>query len=125
MAGDGFHGEIYDAVWTLALALGELQNELLLQQPNQRMSGNTSNGTFVGRGVPDGRLSRYGSSSLSEFTYSRKDIAERLMTKISGLRFQGASGLVSFSGADRIGTTALFQIQSMPHYYSKFKLTSV
>lgn len=50
--------------------------------------------------------------SLADFNYNRKDMAEQLMAKISALRFQGASGLVSFSGADRIGTTALFQIQS-------------
>ena len=51
-------------------------------------------------------------TSLANFNYARKDMAQQLMTKISSLRFQGASGLVSFSGADRIGTTALFQIQS-------------
>ena len=50
--------------------------------------------------------------SLADFNYARKDMADQLMTKISSLRFHGASGLVSFSGADRIGTTALFQIQS-------------
>ena len=49
--------------------------------------------------------------SLADFNYARKDMAEELMKKISSLRFQGASGLVSFSGTDRIGTTALFQIQ--------------
>jgi len=49
---------------------------------------------------------------LADFDYTRKDMAENLMNKISRLSFEGASGLVSFSGANRIGTTALFQIQS-------------
>ena len=87
IVGDEFHGEIYDAIWTMALALRELQADYLRQPAKDR-------------------------PSLANFNYARKDMAEQLMAKISSLRFQGASGLVSFSGADRIGTTSLFQIQS-------------
>uniref|UniRef100_A0A0P5B4G1 Metabotropic GABA-B receptor subtype n=1 Tax=Daphnia magna TaxID=35525 RepID=A0A0P5B4G1_9CRUS len=83
---DEFHGEIYDAIWTMALALRELQVDYVRQPAKER-------------------------PSLANFNYGRKDMAEQLMAKISSLRFQGASGLVSFSGADRIGTTSLFQIQ--------------
>ncbi|XP_046649473.1 gamma-aminobutyric acid type B receptor subunit 2-like isoform X2 [Daphnia pulicaria] len=86
IVGDEFHGEIYDAIWTMALALRELQSDYLRQPAKER-------------------------PSLANFNYARKDMAEQLMAKISSLRFQGASGLVSFSGADRIGTTSLFQIQ--------------
>lgn len=93
MGGDDFHGEIYDAVWTMALALRELQLDYDRQ-------GNSSSS-------PGGNRR----PSLADFSYARKDVAEQLMAKIASLRFQGASGLVSFSGADRIGTTALFQIQ--------------
>jgi hypothetical protein len=71
----------------MALALRELQSDYLRQPAKER-------------------------PSLANFNYARKDMAEQLMAKISSLRFQGASGLVSFSGADRIGTTSLFQIQS-------------
>lgn len=73
----------------MALALRELQSDYLRQPANNKER-----------------------PSLANFNYARKDMAEQLMAKISSLRFQGASGLVSFSGADRIGTTSLFQIQS-------------
>lgn len=88
---DGFHGEIYDAIWTMALALRQLQ----LEYNSKPVDPVTSR-----------------RQSLSDFNYARHEMAERLMKKIAGLRFQGASGLVSFAGADRIGTTAVFQIQS-------------
>lgn len=96
LSGDDLHGEIYDAVWTMALGLRELQLDYATGR--QRPAGATNTGT--------------NGPSLADFNYARKDVAEQLMDKIAGLRFQGASGLVSFSGADRIGTTALFQIQS-------------
>lgn len=96
ISGDEFHGEIYDAIWTMALALKELQLDYDSQPGKEK-------------------------PSLASFNYTRKDMAEQLMTKISALRFQGASGLVSFSGADRIGTTALFQIQSL--YANRCRVT--
>lgn len=89
LSGDDFHGEIYDAIWTMALALRELQLDY----------DRRANASLAKR------------QSLADFNYARNDMAEELMRKISSLRFQGASGLVSFAGADRIGTTALFQIQ--------------
>ena len=97
---DEFHGEIYDAIWTIALGLRDLHQDY--DADHSRPSGS-------GGRVED--LDR--PTSLADFTYSRKDMADKLMSKISQLRFQGASGLVSFHGADRIGTTALFQIQSV------------
>lgn len=113
---DQFHGEIYDAVWAMALGLRELQQSF--ERNDSPFQNNIS---------------------LSDFNYDRKDIAKALMSKIEALRFQGATvklivfppppsnkrlsslnsflfiasqGLVSFLGANRIGTTALFQIQS-------------
>ena len=90
LLGNDFHGEIYDAVWTMALALRELHFDYELS------SNNSSHRQM-----------------LADFDYTRKDMAENLMKKISKLSFEGASGRVSFSGANRIGTTALFQIQSI------------
>lgn len=90
LLGNDLHGEIYDAVWTMALALKELQLDYELSSDN-----NSSH-----------------KQMLADFDYTRKDMAENLMNKISRLSFEGASGPVSFSGANRIGTTALFQIQS-------------
>lgn len=95
IAGDEFHGEIYDAIWTMALALRGLQLDYDRQTND-----------------------KHNKPSLADFNYARKDMADQLMIKISSLRFHGASGLVSFSGADRIGTTALFQIQSMTLHLS-------
>lgn len=92
LLGNDFLGEIYDAVWTMALALKELQ--LDYEHSN------------------DNSTHQQPAILLSDFDYTRKDFSENLMQKISGLSFKGASGLVSFSGGNRIGTTAIFQIQS-------------
>ncbi|CAL7934649.1 unnamed protein product [Xylocopa violacea] len=76
-----FAGQIYDAVWAMALALEK--TESILNREN---------------------------ASIAQYTYARKDIALQLLEQLKLLRFVGVSGPVSFDGADRVGITAFYQM---------------
>ncbi|XP_052748761.1 gamma-aminobutyric acid type B receptor subunit 2 [Galleria mellonella] len=88
--------QTYDAVWAIALALSKAEN----LWRNLAMTDN--NGTSHKRGWKLG---------LGHFDYDRKDMAEEFLNQLANLSFLGVSGPVSFNGADRIGTSAFYQIQ--------------
>ncbi|CAG9129165.1 unnamed protein product [Plutella xylostella] len=82
--------QTYDAVWAIALALSRAEQ-------TWRASENQGNdGSKLGLGY---------------FDYNRKDMAEEFLSQLGNLSFLGVSGPVSFNGADRIGTSAFYQIQ--------------
>ncbi|XP_054744804.1 uncharacterized protein LOC129249163 [Anastrepha obliqua] len=77
--------QTYDAVWAIALAL---------------------------RAAED-RWQKLGmQSKLNQFDYMRADMAREFLQQMAKLEFLGVSGPVSFSGPDRVGTTAFYQIQN-------------
>ncbi|XP_068085262.1 gamma-aminobutyric acid type B receptor subunit 2 [Anabrus simplex] len=78
--------QTYDAVWAIALALrGALFKWI----------------ETAGRKSP----------TLKQFDYSRQDMAEEFLKQLGQLNFLGVSGPVSFSGADRVGISAFYQVQ--------------
>lgn len=77
--------QAYDAVWAMALALTASER-----------AWNTRN------------------MSIEQFGYARADMANELAARLASVRFQGISGPVSFSGADRIGMYQLFWSQELP-----------
>ncbi|CRK94045.1 CLUMA_CG007569, isoform A [Clunio marinus] len=85
-----FAPETYDAVWSIALALkgaeASWRNETRINRKRKR-------------------------KKLEGFDYTRKDLAMDFLEQFHRLKFQGISGNVSFDGADRVGTTAFYQIQ--------------
>ncbi|CAH0406806.1 unnamed protein product [Chilo suppressalis] len=83
--------QTYDAVWAIALALSKA--EALWRHSQEQTTG------------------RRWKLGLSHFDYDRKDMAEEFLNQIGNLSFVGVSGPVSFNGADRIGTSAFYQIQ--------------
>ncbi|XP_028030804.1 gamma-aminobutyric acid type B receptor subunit 2 [Bombyx mandarina] len=82
--------QTYDAVWVIALALSRAE-----QQWSQGINGTPTNNKLA----------------LDHFDYDRKDMAEDFLNQLESLSFLGVSGPVSFNGADRIGTSAFYQIQ--------------
>ncbi|CAD6998932.1 unnamed protein product [Ceratitis capitata] len=77
--------QTYDAVWAIALALRAAEE----------------------------RWQKLGmQSKLNQFDYVRADMAREFLQQMAKLEFLGVSGPVSFSGPDRIGTTAFYQIQN-------------
>ncbi|KDR18733.1 Gamma-aminobutyric acid type B receptor subunit 2 [Zootermopsis nevadensis] len=76
--------QTYDAVWAIALALRGAQQKWETSE------------------VP---------ISLHHFDYGRKDMTEEFLSQLGQLDFLGVSGPVSFSGADRIGISAFYQVQ--------------
>ncbi|KAG6460215.1 hypothetical protein O3G_MSEX011829 [Manduca sexta] len=86
-----FAPQTYDAVWVIALALSKAE-----QQWRKLDFQNTPEGSKLG---------------LGHFDYDRKDMAEEFLNQLANLSFLGVSGPVSFNGADRIGTSAFYQIQ--------------
>ncbi|XP_055839849.1 gamma-aminobutyric acid type B receptor subunit 2 isoform X2 [Episyrphus balteatus] len=76
--------QTYDAVWAIALAL---------------------------RGAEEHWKKDAIQSKLDRFDYTRSDMAWEFLQQMGRLDFLGVSGPVSFSGPDRIGTTAFYQIQ--------------
>ncbi|XP_050321849.1 gamma-aminobutyric acid type B receptor subunit 1 [Bactrocera neohumeralis] len=77
--------QTYDAVWAIALALRAAEE----------------------------RWQKLGlQSKLNQFDYVRADMAREFLQQMAKLDFLGVSGPVSFSGPDRIGTTAFYQIQN-------------
>uniref|UniRef100_A0A1I8QF15 Gamma-aminobutyric acid type B receptor subunit 2 n=1 Tax=Stomoxys calcitrans TaxID=35570 RepID=A0A1I8QF15_STOCA len=78
--------QTYDAVWAIALSL---------------------------RGAEEHwRKAAVQQSKLDRFDYTRSDMATEFLQQMGKLDFLGVSGPVSFSGPDRIGTTAFYQIQN-------------
>ncbi|XP_024086461.1 gamma-aminobutyric acid type B receptor subunit 1 isoform X2 [Cimex lectularius] len=49
--------------------------------------------------------------SIEDFDYNRRDMSRQLSKEMSKTTFNGISGPVRFNGPDRIGFTALYQIQ--------------
>ncbi|XP_055636509.1 gamma-aminobutyric acid type B receptor subunit 2 isoform X2 [Toxorhynchites rutilus septentrionalis] len=81
-----FAPQTYDAVWAIALALrGAERTWTQIANPNR--------------------------TRLSNYDYTRFDIAKELLRQFDSLKFNGISGPVSFDGADRVGTTSFHQIQ--------------
>ncbi|KAH8360942.1 hypothetical protein KR093_000535, partial [Drosophila rubida] len=76
--------QTYDAVWAIALAL---------------------------RAAEDHWRQDAAQSKLDGFDYTRSDMAWEFLQQLGKLHFLGVSGPVSFSGPDRVGTTAFYQIQ--------------
>ncbi|XP_026732730.1 gamma-aminobutyric acid type B receptor subunit 2 [Trichoplusia ni] len=87
-----FAPQTYDAVWAIALALSKAEQ---LWRSGNRKNNGTNN-------------TKYG---LSHFDYDRQDMAKEFLDQLANLSFVGVSGPVSFNGADRIGTSAFYQIQ--------------
>ncbi|XP_075974228.1 gamma-aminobutyric acid type B receptor subunit 3 [Anticarsia gemmatalis] len=85
--------QTYDAVWAMALALSKAE------QLWRTSGGRRNNGTVITR------------LGLSHFDYDRQDMAKEFLDQLANLSFVGVSGPVSFNGADRIGTSAFYQIQ--------------
>ncbi|XP_063700563.1 gamma-aminobutyric acid type B receptor subunit 2 [Culicoides brevitarsis] len=81
-----YAAQTYDAVWAISLALRKA--EAFWRNRN---------------------LEQF---KLDSFDYTRYDMAMEFLYQFSQLKFLGVSGPVSFDGADRIGNTALYQIQS-------------
>ncbi|KAM3963605.1 gamma-aminobutyric acid type B receptor subunit 3 [Aphomia sociella] len=88
--------QTYDAVWAIALALSKAENLW------RNLEMGDHNGTLHKGGWKLG---------LGHFDYDRKDMAEEFLNQLANLSFLGVSGPVSFNGADRIGTSAFYQIQ--------------
>lgn len=78
--------QTYDAVWAIALALRGAEE----------------------RWRKDDRET----AKLELFDYTRNDMSLEFLNQFSNLNFLGVSGPVSFSGSDRIGTSAFYQVQS-------------
>ncbi|XP_058977102.1 gamma-aminobutyric acid type B receptor subunit 2 [Musca domestica] len=78
--------QTYDAVWAIALSLRAAEDRWR-KDPMQQ-------------------------SKLDRFDYTRSDMATEFLQQMGKLDFLGVSGPVSFSGPDRIGTTAFYQIQN-------------
>ncbi|GLV38312.1 metabotropic GABA-B receptor subtype 3 [Carabus blaptoides fortunei] len=75
--------QTYDAVWAIALALSGAER-----------IWRSANNITVGH-----------------FDYTRRDMATEFLQQLAQLNFLGISGPVSFSGADRVGTSAFHQVQ--------------
>ncbi|XP_059055510.1 gamma-aminobutyric acid type B receptor subunit 2 [Achroia grisella] len=88
--------QTYDAVWAIALAMSKAENLW------RKLEMTDNNGTLHKGGWKLG---------LGHFDYDRKDMAEEFLNQLANLSFLGVSGPVSFNGADRIGTSAFYQIQ--------------
>nr|XP_036231694.1 uncharacterized protein LOC106623734 [Bactrocera oleae] len=85
MAVSTYAPQTYDAVWAIALALRAAEE----------------------------RWQKLGlQSKINQFDYVRADMAREFLQQMAKLDFLGVSGPVSFSGPDRIGTTAFYQIQN-------------
>ncbi|TMW45938.1 hypothetical protein DOY81_008982 [Sarcophaga bullata] len=78
--------QTYDAVWAIALSLRGAEERWRKDAMQQ--------------------------SKLDRFDYTRSDMASEFLQQMGKLDFLGVSGPVSFSGPDRIGTTAFYQIQN-------------
>ncbi|KAH8279557.1 hypothetical protein KR018_000824 [Drosophila ironensis] len=76
--------QTYDAVWAIALALRAAEEHWRRNEAQ---------------------------SKLDRFDYTRSDMAWEFLQQLGKLHFLGVSGPVSFSGPDRVGTTAFYQIQ--------------
>ncbi|XP_068141556.1 gamma-aminobutyric acid type B receptor subunit 2 [Drosophila tropicalis] len=76
--------QTYDAVWAIALALRASEEHWRRQEAKSKLDG---------------------------FDYTRSDMAWEFLQQLGKLHFLGVSGPVSFSGPDRVGTTAFYQIQ--------------
>ncbi|KAH8334117.1 hypothetical protein KR059_006799 [Drosophila kikkawai] len=76
--------QTYDAVWAIALALRAAEEHWRRNEEKSKLDG---------------------------FDYTRSDMAWEFLQQLGKLHFLGVSGPVSFSGPDRVGTTAFYQIQ--------------
>ncbi|XP_034471804.1 gamma-aminobutyric acid type B receptor subunit 2 [Drosophila innubila] len=76
--------QTYDAVWAIALALRAAEEHWRQDAAQSKLDG---------------------------FDYTRSDMAWEFLQQLGKLHFLGVSGPVSFSGPDRVGTTAFYQIQ--------------
>ncbi|XP_017115284.1 gamma-aminobutyric acid type B receptor subunit 2 [Drosophila elegans] len=76
--------QTYDAVWAIALALRAAEEHWRRNEEQSKLDG---------------------------FDYTRSDMAWEFLQQMGKLHFLGVSGPVSFSGPDRVGTTAFYQIQ--------------
>ncbi|EDW13069.2 gamma-aminobutyric acid type B receptor subunit 2 [Drosophila mojavensis] len=76
--------QTYDAVWAIALALRAAETHWRQNAAQSKLDG---------------------------FDYTRSDMAWEFLQQLGKLHFLGVSGPVSFSGPDRVGTTAFYQIQ--------------
>ncbi|XP_032294068.1 gamma-aminobutyric acid type B receptor subunit 2 [Drosophila virilis] len=76
--------QTYDAVWAIALALRAAETHWRQNAAKSKLDG---------------------------FDYTRSDMAWEFLQQLGKLHFLGVSGPVSFSGPDRVGTTAFYQIQ--------------
>ncbi|KAH8413015.1 hypothetical protein KR009_007419, partial [Drosophila setifemur] len=76
--------QTYDAVWAIALALKAAEEHWRRNEEQSKLDG---------------------------FDYTRSDMAWEFLQQLGKLHFLGVSGPVSFSGPDRVGTTAFYQIQ--------------
>ncbi|ALC37925.1 GABA-B-R3 [Drosophila busckii] len=76
--------QTYDAVWAIALALRASEEHWRQNATHSKLDG---------------------------FDYTRSDMAWEFLQQLGKLHFLGVSGPVSFSGPDRVGTTAFYQIQ--------------
>ncbi|KAH8374333.1 hypothetical protein KR200_001600, partial [Drosophila serrata] len=76
--------QTYDAVWAIALALRAAEEHWRRNEQKSKLDG---------------------------FDYTRSDMAWEFLQQLGKLHFLGVSGPVSFSGPDRVGTTAFYQIQ--------------
>ncbi|XP_017046325.1 gamma-aminobutyric acid type B receptor subunit 2 [Drosophila ficusphila] len=76
--------QTYDAVWAIALALRAAEEHWRRNEEQSKLDG---------------------------FDYTRSDMAWEFLQQLGKLHFLGVSGPVSFSGPDRVGTTAFYQIQ--------------
>ncbi|XP_060803785.1 gamma-aminobutyric acid type B receptor subunit 2 [Amyelois transitella] len=88
--------QTYDAVWAIALALSNAENSWRSLETDDTNSTLHKGGWKLG---------------LAHFDYDRKDMADEFLYQLGNLSFYGISGPVSFNGADRIGTSAFYQIQ--------------
>ncbi|PIK56916.1 putative gamma-aminobutyric acid type B receptor subunit 1-like [Apostichopus japonicus] len=78
----------YDAVWSIALTL------------------NTSSAMMDAGFLEDGSM-----RNLEDFNYDDNEMSSLFFNVFQDLKFQGATGHVSFSDADRVGPTKLEQLQ--------------
>ncbi|XP_059477386.1 gamma-aminobutyric acid type B receptor subunit 2 isoform X2 [Neocloeon triangulifer] len=75
--------QTYDAVWAIAMTLHNTES----------------------------RRRSLGLASISNFDYGDSHMAHEFLREMAGLEFLGVSGPVSFSGADRVGISAFYQVQ--------------